>query len=128
MEVRITGAVLLATAFLFISSCTPKPTVKVPAEFEVGQNYFHKVCASCHGADALGKQTKAPRLIDVEYLPANFSDEEIRQQIIEGSDKMPSQQNKISDAEIGEVIKYLRYSQVAAELVVEEDDPDDDEA
>ncbi|HAK38201.1 MAG TPA: cytochrome C-552, partial [Nitrospina sp.] len=34
----------------------------------------------------------------------------------------------ISDAEIGEVIKYLRYSQVAAELVVEEDDPDDDEA
>ncbi|MBJ79255.1 MAG: cytochrome C-552 [Nitrospinae bacterium] len=128
MEARITGAVLSATALLFfISSCAPKPTLKVPAEFEAGQNYFHKACASCHGADALGKQTKTPGLIDHEYLPANYSDDEIRQQVVDGSDKMPSQRNKVSDAEIVEIIKYLRYSQKAAELVVEEDEPDNEE-
>jgi mono/diheme cytochrome c family protein len=128
MEARITGAVLSATALLFfISSCAPKPTLKVPAEFEAGQNYFHKACASCHGADALSKQTKTPGLIDPEYLPANYSDDEIRQQVVDGSDKMPSQRNKVSDAEIVEIIKYLRYSQKAAELVVEEDEPDNEE-
>lgn len=128
MRSNFSGAVLSATALLFfLSSCAPKPTIKVPAEFETGQNYFHKLCASCHGSDALGKQTKAPGLIDLEYLPANYSDDEIRQQIIEGSDKMPSQRNKMSDKEIGEVIKYLRYSQKTANLVVEEDEPEDND-
>ena len=117
---------LLAAILVFIFSCAPpQPTKKVPVEFEAGQNYYHRICANCHGADALGKQTKAPGLIDVEYLPANFSDDEIREQVVEGSDKMPSQRNKVSDAEIDEIIKYLRYSQQAADLVVESDDPDD---
>ena len=116
-----------ATLLILLSSCTPKPTIKVPAEFQAGQNYFHKACASCHGVDALGKQTRAPGLIDSEYLPENFSDEEMRKQIIEGSEKMRSQRNKVSDIEIEEIIKYLRYSQRAADLVVDEDEPDDSE-
>ena len=119
--------ILIAIILFFINSCAPKPTKKVPIEFESGQNFYHKVCASCHGADALGKQTKAPGLIDSEYLPENFSDEEFYQQIVEGSKKMRSQRNKVSDLEIKEIIKYLRYSQKAADLVVEEDDSDDDE-
>ena len=117
--------ILISAVLLFIYSCAPKPTKKVPAKFEAGQNYYHRVCANCHGADALGKQTKAPGLIDLEYLPANFSDDEIRTQIIEGSDKMPPQRNKLSDKEISEIIKYLRYSQEAADLVVEDDNSDD---
>ena len=116
---------LVAFLLVLLSSCAPKPTIKVPPEFEAGQNYFHKACASCHGVDALGKQTRAPGLIDSEYLSVNFSDEEIRKQIIEGSEKMPSQRNKVSDPEIEEIIKYLRYSQRAADLLVEEDEPDD---
>ena len=114
-----------ATLLILLSSCTPKPTIKVPAEFQAGQNYFHKACASCHGVDALGKQTRAPGLIDSEYLPENYSDEEMRKQIIEGSEKMRSQRSKVSDVEIEEIIKYLRYSQRAADLVVDEDEPDD---
>ena len=126
MKTQYARSVLSAAVLLVLSSsCAPKPTIKVPAEFEAGQNYFHKACASCHGVDALGKQTKAPGLIDSEYLPANFSDEEIRKQIIEGSEKMRSQRNKVSDPEIEEIIKYLRYSQRAVGLVVEEDEPDD---
>ncbi len=110
-----------------LTSCSPKPAIKVPAEFESGQNHFHRVCANCHGSDALGKQTKAPGLIDPEYLSENFSNEEMYKQIIEGSDKMPPQRNKLSDPEVAEIIKYIRYSQKAADLVVGEDESDEDE-
>ena len=128
MKTQYARSILSAAALLILlSSCTPKPTIKVLAEFQAGQNYFHKACASCHGVDALGKQTKAPGLIDPEYLPVNFSDEEFRKQILEGSEKMRSQRNKVSDPEIEEIIKYLRYSQRAADLVVEEDEPDEEE-
>ena len=119
------GVISIVAILIFATSCAPQPTKKVPIEFEPGQNYFHRACASCHGADALGKQTKAPGLIDSEYLPESFSDEEIRKQVIEGSDKMPSQRNKLSDVEIDEIIKYLRYSQKTAGLIIEEDEPDD---
>ena len=117
---------LIATVLVFMSSCgLPQPTKIVPVEFKTGQDYYHKVCANCHGADALGKQTRAPGLIDPEYLSENFSDEEMYKQIIEGSDKMRSQRSKVSDPEVAEIIKYLRYSQKAAGIIVEEDEPDD---
>jgi len=116
---------LVAVILIALTSCSPKPTIKVPAEFESGQNHFHRVCANCHGADALGKQTRAPGLIDPEYFSENFSDEEMYKQIIEGSDKMRPQRSKVSDPEVAEIIKYLRYSQKAAGIIVEEDEPDD---
>ena len=119
---------LITSVVVFMSSCAPpQPTKIVPAEFKAGQNYYHRVCANCHGADALGKQTRAPGLIDPEYLSENFSDEEMYTQIMEGSDKMPSQRSKVSDPEVAEIIKYLRYSQKAAGIIVEEDEPDDDD-
>ena len=118
---------LVAVILIALTSCSPKPTIKVPAEFESGQNNFHRVCANCHGADALGKQTRAPGLIDPEYFSENFSDEEMYKQIIEGSDKMRPQRSKVSDPEVAEIIKYLRYSQKAAGIIVEEDEPDEDD-
>ena len=118
---------LVAVILIALTSCSPKPAIKVPAEFESGQNHFHRVCANCHGADALGKQTRAPGLIDPEYFSENFSDEEMYKQIIEGSDKMRPQRNKLSDPEVAEIIKYIRYSQKAADLVVGEDESDEDE-
>ena len=123
LSIKVT---LMTTVIVFMSSCAPpQPTKIVPAEFKAGQNYYHRVCANCHGADALGKQTRAPGLIDPEYLSENFSDEEMYTQIIEGSDKMSSQRSKVSDPEVAEIIKYLRYSQKAAGIIVEEDEPDD---
>ena len=118
---------VVAVMLISLTSCSPKPAIKVPAEFESGQNHFHRVCANCHGSDALGKQTKAPGLIDPEYLSENFSNEEMYKQIVEGSDKMPPQRNKLSDPEVAEIIKYIRYSQKAADLVVGEDESDEDE-
>ena len=122
-----TYILVVAVMLISLTSCSPKPAIKVPAEFESGQNHFHRVCANCHGSDALGKQTRAPGLIDPEYLSENFSNEEMYKQIVEGSDKMPPQRNKLSDPEVAEIIKYIRYSQKAADLVVGEDESDEDE-
>ncbi len=111
---------------LFITSCAPQPTKEVPAEFQLGQKHFHKICSNCHGPDAMGKETKAPSLIDADYIQETFSDEEMVQTVIDGTDKMPSQRNKVSDEELKEIIKYLRYSQKAANLVAMDEDEEEE--
>ena len=111
---------------LFISSCAPQPTKEVPPEFQLGQKHFHKICSNCHGPDAMGKETKAPSLIDADYIQETFSDEEIVQAVIDGTDKMPSQRNKVSDEELKEIINYLRYSQKAANLVAMDEDEEEE--
>ena len=68
-----------------------------------------------------------PKLIDEEYLLENFSDDDIRETIIMGTDKMPSQRNKFTDEQINEIIKYLRYSQKAAGLTSESEEESEDE-
>jgi len=110
---------------LFIASCAPQPTKEVPAEFQLGQKHFHKICSNCHGSDAMGKQTKAPKLIDTDYIQENFSDEDILQTVIDGTDKMPSQRNKLSDEEIKEIVKYLRHSKTTANLVTMDEDEEE---
>ncbi len=118
---------LLAIALFGINSCAPKPKLEVPEPYKAGQIAFHKVCSNCHGSDAMGKHTQAPRLIDEEYLDPNFADEEIRETIINGTDKMPPQRKNVTDKEITEIIKYLRYSQQAAGLEPEEEEEEEEE-
>ena len=103
-------------------SCAPKPTLEVPEAYKKGQNVFHKICSNCHGSDGMGKHTKAPKLIDEEYLSPNFTDDDIRETILNGTDKMPPQKKNVSTEEITEIIKYLRYSQKAAGLEPEDED------
>jgi mono/diheme cytochrome c family protein len=112
---------------LFIASCAPQPTKEVPAEFQSGQKHFHKICSNCHGSDAMGKETKAPKLIDTDYIQETFSDDDIFQTVINGTDKMPAQRNKVTDEEIKEIISYLRYSQKVANLLPLDDDEDEEE-
>jgi len=127
MKLHYRGAAL-ALLLSGLAACSPQPTIEVPAAYQKGQKHFHRICCNCHGPDAMGKQTQAPRLIDAEYLEGNFSDEDIRQTVIEGTDKMPSQRAKVSDEEITEIIKYLRYSQKAAGLAEEPEDEEEDTA
>jgi len=118
--------IFLFTISIFgIYSCAPKPKLEVPEPYKAGQNAFHKICSNCHGSDAMGKYTQAPRLIDQEYLAPNFEDEDIRETIINGTDKMPPQRKNVTDKEITEIIKYLRYSQKAAGLEAEEEEEDE---
>ena len=110
-----------------VTACSPQPTKEVPQEFKKGQDYFHRVCSNCHGSDAMGANTKAPRLIDTDYIEKEFSNDEIRETILNGTDKMPAQKNNVKADEITEIIKYLRHSQQAANLVVEDEETDDQE-
>lgn len=117
---------LLFCACFFLTSCTPQPTLEVPQEFKAGQKYFHKICSNCHGSDAMGKQTKAPRLIDADYLPQEFSDDDLRDTILNGTDKMPPLKTNVSGEEVEAIIKYLRYSQQAAGLAAVEDEEEEE--
>ena len=121
---------LLVLIPFFISCGAPPPTKKVPPEFKVEQMSFHKVCSNCHGPDAMSPSSfKAPRLIDEDYLPENFSDNDIRDTINNGTDKMPSQKGKFNITEINQIIKYLRYSQNAAGLSSNQEiDTDEDDS
>ena len=112
----------VSVALLAGNSCAPKPTLEVPEAYKKGQNAFHKICSNCHGSDGMGKYTKAPRLIDEEYLAPNFTDDDIRETILNGTNKMPPQKKNVSAEEITEIIKYLRYSQKAAGLEPEDED------
>ena len=120
---KLNHLVFLTSIALFgTTSCAPKATLEVPEAYKKGQNAFHKVCSNCHGSDGMGKHTKAPRLIDEEYLAPNFTDDDIRETILNGTDKMPPQKKNVSAEEITEIIKYLRYSQKAAGLETEDED------
>jgi mono/diheme cytochrome c family protein len=116
----------LSTSF-YLSACGVEPTLVVPDEYKAGQKTFHKVCGNCHGADALGKNAKAPKLIDEDYLPENFSDKDFIEQILNGSEKMPAQRNKVNASEVDEIIKYLRYSQKTAGLTISEESEETDD-
>ena len=109
-----------------LAACSPQPTQEVPQEFKKGQEYFHKACSNCHGSDAMGSNSKAPRLIDTDYIEKEFSNDELRETILNGTDKMPPQKNNVSADEITEIIKYLRYSQKTADLIPEEDTEEED--
>ncbi len=117
--------IFILSSIIFTFSCAPKATLEVPEPYKKGQQYFHKVCSNCHGSDAMGKHTQAPKLIDEEYLANNFSDADITETILNGTDKMPSQKKNVTPDEITEIIKYLRYSQKAAGLEHEEDEPEE---
>ena len=75
----------------------------------------------------MGKHTKAPRLIDEEYLSPNFTDDDIRETILNGTDKMPPQGKNDNKEDIVEIIKYLRYSQKAAGLEPQEEEEEEEE-
>ncbi len=113
---------LTTAALLSITSCAPKPTLEVPEAYKKGQNAFHKICSNCHGSDGMGKQTQAPKLIDEEFLAPNYTDDDIRETILNGTNKMPPQKKNLTTEEITEIIKYLRYSQNAAGLEPEEEE------
>ena len=87
--------ILILASSIFTFSCTPSATLEVPESFKRGQQYFHEVCSNCHGSDAMGKHTQAPRLIDEEYLANNFSDEDINETIINGTNKIKRSSAKL---------------------------------
>ena len=95
-----------------LMGCTIEPKKTVPEKYRIGQINYHRVCAQCHGADAMGGG-RAPTFLQEKFNPKNFSNGRIVRAILNGSDSgsMPSQKKKVTDDEIKEIIKYIRHSQ-----------------
>ena len=76
-----------------------------------GEGVYKAKCASCHGADGAGatpagKATKARSFCSDEVKKE--TDEEWTQIIVKGKNKMPGYDKKLTDAEIKQLVTYIR--------------------
>ena len=76
-----------------------------------GEKVYKAKCASCHGPDgkgetAAGKATKARDLGSADVKKE--SDAEWTDIIVKGKNKMPSYDKKLTDAEVKDVVAYMR--------------------
>jgi cytochrome c6 len=68
---------------------------------------FKAKCAMCHGPDGSGKPamgTKDLGSADIQKM----SDADLNGAITNGKGKMPAYKGKLSDAQIGDLVKYIR--------------------
>jgi cytochrome c6 len=107
MKVRLWNALLFLGALMVVTFL-----LIVPAKSQGGGEAIYKAkCASCHGADGAGatpagKATKARDFCSDEVKKE--TDDEWTTIIMKGKNKMPSYDKKLSDAEVKEVIAYIR--------------------
>jgi cytochrome c6 len=76
-----------------------------------GEKVYKAKCATCHGPDGVGatpvgKATKARDFCSEEVKKE--TDEEWTAIIVKGKNKMPAYDKKITDAEIKDVVAYIR--------------------
>lgn len=104
---------LVLVAVVFSSAVLARPSMAADALAN-----WTKHCASCHGKDGKG-QTKAGRMASVKDMTeagyqASFDDQRALKQIKEGmkddkgKERMKPFGDKLSDAEIKELVAYVR--------------------
>ncbi len=76
-----------------------------------GADTYKAKCAMCHGADGkassgMGKTMGLKPLSDPEVQ--GMSDADLTALITNGKGKMPAMKGKITDAQISDVVKYIR--------------------
>ena len=101
-----------------LTGCSIEPKLSAPKEYQLGQTSYHRVCAQCHGTDAMGGK-RAPTFLQVKFDPNNFSNSRFARTILNGSNSgaMPSQKGRVNDEEIREIIKYIRYAQKESGII-----------
>ena len=102
----------------------PMVNVVVPAELSAqarsGETYYNAVCASCHGADAAGREGVAPPLVHRIYEPSHHADLAFALAARNGVrahhwrfGNMPPVEQPLSDGELGAIVSYVRELQRA---------------
>jgi len=102
----LTAAVSLSAAVVFLSHATLR---QVDAQ-RSGAAIYSQNCARCHGVDGRaqtpkGRQVKAVDLTSDEWSPEEAHDTRI---VTKGKGSMPAFKNKLTPAEIGAVVSYIR--------------------
>jgi len=102
----VAAAVLLAAASFVMYFGGPAALAQ-----GAGEKVYKAKCASCHGADGkgqapAGKATKARDFCSEEV--SKETDDEWTTILTKGKNKMPAYDKKITDAEMKEVIAYIR--------------------
>ena len=102
--------VLLKSSLLILVVALALPVLSRAAD--TGADVYKAKCASCHGADGsgntpMGKNLKLKDLGSADVQKA--SDKDLKDTITKGKPpKMPAYGGKLSDAQINDLVKYLR--------------------
>ncbi len=104
MKKLLSGIVVLAVLCLAAAGMRAQDVAS-------GEKVYKAKCASCHGPDgkgetAAGKATKARDLCSAEVK--SEADAAWTEIIVKGKNKMPAYDKKITDAEVKDVIAYMR--------------------
>lgn len=98
----------LAAAWLSVLACTPRD----PTPVGRGARVFQRTCASCHGRDGRGVMrlglSKPPRDLTNAEFHASVSDEDLRRVIRTGKGQMPAFGGLMGDADLNDVVAYIR--------------------
>jgi len=93
---------------------TPSPAANMPDEFSETRVTFKKSCSACHGEDGSGglktvdgKKLKVPNLREGHAL--NHPDDDFIKQINKGGDGMPAFKDKLTPAQVTDLVKYIRH-------------------
>jgi len=113
---RLLGLCVLTAAAIFgFSHLSPiqamiNRAVMVPGD---ATSTYHDKCASCHGKDGRGKTLKGKlshaRDLTSSEWQNDVTDERIFNSISNGKGKMPSFKKKLTDAQIEELVAYVRH-------------------
>ena len=94
------------------SPAAPSPAASVD-EFASAKANYAKHCEACHGPEATGglvkvdnKQIKVPSLKSDHAL--KHTDDKITKMITNGEEEMPAFKDKMSAAEIQDMVRYVR--------------------
>ncbi|HLU67640.1 MAG TPA: cytochrome c [Kofleriaceae bacterium] len=110
MSRRLTGIALAALMAAGLGGCRRE----IAGGRADGAAIYAEVCARCHGPDGVPDPSSVARLgvkpLTSEHVQERLSDEDIRQQILQGSRnrQMPSFAGALSDAQIEAIVQHVR--------------------
>jgi mono/diheme cytochrome c family protein len=92
---------------------SPAASTVTPDALAAARTNYQKTCVACHGetgeggtVTVEGKKLKVPSFKAPHAL--KHSDEDFSDQIHEGGDGMPAFKDKLSEAEIADLVKFIR--------------------
>jgi mono/diheme cytochrome c family protein len=108
MGLKLTAISLALAATVWLAGCSQTTS----AAGNAGHELYELHCMDCHEGKNLNLRTQPPKLnglFQAKALPsgAPATDDQVRKTIIEGRGIMPAFDQRLTDKEIAELVKYL---------------------